>query len=551
VSQAFYRKWRPRTFDQVVGQDHVTQTLRNALQQSRIVHAYLFGGPRGTGKTSTARILAKAVNCLSDAEERPCNHCVMCQAIDDGRAMDLIEIDAASHTGVDHIRELRDKISFAPAEARYKFYIIDEAHMLSPSAFNALLKTLEEPPAHAILVLATTEAYKIPATVISRCQRFDFRRIPLSAMVDRLQQIAGDEGLQAEDGVFELIARQSTGSMRDAESLLDQLATFTRSEITLAQVQTILGTTSSEAVGDLVRQVNAGDLAGGLGTVNRALAEGADPRQLSKDLLEYLRGLLLVKSTGHAPPELTKEQAKEMTSQASRLSLDQLVLTIKIFNQAAIDLKDSAQPQLPLELALVEAILEQGPMKAPGDPADSTSGNWEREASALPRTVSGPKDLPSTASDQSPLEGSPKEDVAFRAAEDVAAAGGDEPVAGNLEQLRDAWTKVVAAVNRQSMHLAAVVRGCPPMAIEEDIVILHAGSPFHKEKLESDRARQLVEEGISETLGRPYRVKCVLQSDAPGQGTKEEDLERLIDDPMIRAGLELGGEIGTVEKRAP
>jgi DNA polymerase-3 subunit gamma/tau len=551
VSHAFYRKWRPRTFDQVVGQDHVTQTLRNALQQSRIVHAYLFSGPRGTGKTSTARILAKAVNCLSDDEERPCNHCVMCEAIDDGRAMDLIEIDAASHTGVDNIRDLRDKISFAPTEARYRFYIVDEAHMLSPPAFNALLKTLEEPPPHAILVLATTEAYKIPATVISRCQRFDFRRIPLSAMIDRLQHIAGDEGLQVQDGVLELIARQATGSMRDAESLLDQLATFAGSEITLAQVQAMLGSTSSEAVQDLVRQVNSGDLAGGLGTVNRALAEGADPRQLTKELLEYLRGLLLVKSTGHAPPELTKEQAKEMASQASRLSLDQLVRTIKIFNQAALDLKDSAQPQLPLELALVEAILEEGPTKAPRGPADSASGHMERGPSAPPRAASGPKDVPPTAGDQSSLEGSSSEDVAVQAAQDVPAAGGGQSVAGGLEQLQGAWAHVVAAVNRQSRHLAAVVRDCPPMALEEEVVILHAGSPFHKQQLESDRARQLVEEGVTEILGRPYRVKCVLQSNAPAQRTKDDDLERLIDDPMIRAGLELGGEIGTVEKRAP
>ncbi|MGB3905455.1 MAG: DNA polymerase III subunit gamma/tau, partial [Anaerolineae bacterium] len=199
MSQAFYRKWRPRTFAEVVGQDHVTRTLRNALKHSRIVHAYLFSGPRGTGKTTTARILAKAVNCLGEGIDRPCNECLMCEAIDEGRAIDLIEIDAASHTGVDDIRDRQEKINFLPSVARYKFYIIDEVHMLSGSAFNALLKTLEEPPSHAIMVLATTEPHKIPATVLSRCQRFGFRPIPLEDMMARLRNIAAHEGLEVEE----------------------------------------------------------------------------------------------------------------------------------------------------------------------------------------------------------------------------------------------------------------------------------------------------------------------------------------------------------------
>jgi len=549
VSHAFYRKWRPRAFQHIVGQDHVTQTLRNALRQSRIVHAYLFSGPRGTGKTSTARILAKAVNCLAEIEERPCNECTMCQAIDEGRALDLVEIDAASHTGVDDIRELRDKISFAPTEARYKFYIIDEVHMLSTSAFNALLKTLEEPPPHAILVLATTEPHKIPATVISRCQRFDFRRIPLQAMIERLRQIADEEGLAVEEGALDLIARQSTGSMRDAESLLDQLATFGGSQITLSQLQIVLGTASSQAVGDLVGQLVAGDVAGGLSAVSRAMSEGADARQLSKELLEYLRGLLLLKSTGHAPSELTKEQQKEMSRQAESLSLARLLRVIKIFNQAAIDLKNSTQPQLPLELAFVEATLDDEADSPLGDGGSPHSSTAVKPQVAAQSTESSHQSVARGNSERSPQQPqAPKKHAPV--AESSRRLGGQE-IAGNLEGLRDAWGEVVAAINRQNMHVAAVIRDCSVVAFEEDVVVLQAKYPFHKEKLESERAKRMVEDAVSDILGERCRVKCILSSALPAPGPDEDDLGQLAEDPMIKAGLKLGGEIGSVERRTP
>src|SRR5512139_3622310 len=225
MAQALYRKWRPQTFDEVSGQEHVLHTLRNAIGSGRIAHAYLFSGPRGTGKTTMARLLAKAVNCLNpDPSARPDNTCAICTAITEGRLLDLIELDAASNRGIDEIRDLRDKINFAPGQARYKVYIIDEVHMLTEPAFNALLKTLEEPPPHVIFILVTTDPHKIPATITSRCQRFDFRRIPLQVSVDRLAYIVMQEGLRAEPAALELIARQGTGAMRDAISLLDQLA---------------------------------------------------------------------------------------------------------------------------------------------------------------------------------------------------------------------------------------------------------------------------------------------------------------------------------------
>src|SRR5215212_44476 len=252
MSTALYRKWRSQSFDEVVGQEHVVQTLRNALREGRVAHAYLVAGPRGTGKTSSARILAKALNCSAPEAERPCNKCPTCIAITEGRMIDLIEIDAASNNGVDDIRELRDKVGFRPSEGRYKIYIIDEVHMLSNSAFNALLKTLEEPPPHARFVLATTEPHKIPATVLSRCQRFDFRRIPAPEIAGHLERIVAAEGFQADHDALLAIARSAQGCMRDAVSLLDQMLSFGSESVTLEQVQQVLGAVNAQAVAELV-----------------------------------------------------------------------------------------------------------------------------------------------------------------------------------------------------------------------------------------------------------------------------------------------------------
>src|SRR5512143_528153 len=264
MTQALYRKWRPQTFDEVVGQEHVLQTLRNAIGANRIAHAYLFSGPRGTGKTTLARLLAKAVNCLNpDLSARPDNTCAICAAISDGRLLDLIALDAASNRGIDAIRDLRDKINFSPGQARYKVYIIDEVHMLTEPAFNALLKTLEEPPPHAIFVLATTDPHKVPATIVSRCQRYDFRRLTLAEITQRLNVIVADEGLTAAPEALTLIARQATGAMRDAESLLDQLAA-SGTAITVAQAQATLGAGPIEIISAVADGLAEGDAARGL-----------------------------------------------------------------------------------------------------------------------------------------------------------------------------------------------------------------------------------------------------------------------------------------------
>src|SRR5512136_922233 len=356
MPQALYRKWRPQTFDEVSGQEHVLHTLRNAISSGRIAHAYLFSGPRGTGKTTLARLLAKAVNCLNpDPAARPDNVCAICTAIAEGRLLDLIELDAASNRGIDEIRDLRDKINFAPGQARYKVYIIDEVHMLTEPAFNALLKTLEEPPAHAIFVLATTDPQKVPATIVSRCQPFAFRRLTVSEIVARLQELVAAEGLAAEPEALTLIARQATGAMRDAVSLLDQLAAGSE-EITVARAQAVLGAGALRWVSDVVSALCEANAAPGLDAINQAMDSGADARQFARQIVEQLRSLMLIKLGDPALVDLPVEQRATYNGQAERLELDRLTRAIKLFNQAALDLRGGWQPQLPLELALVEAL---------------------------------------------------------------------------------------------------------------------------------------------------------------------------------------------------
>jgi DNA polymerase-3 subunit gamma/tau len=300
MSQSLYRKWRPINWDGVIGQEHVVQTLRNAVTGERVAHAYLFSGPRGTGKTTTARILAKAVNCLDEnLANRPCNQCAHCLGVNQGHFLDLIEIDAASNTSVEDVRDLRDKINFSPNLGRYKVYIIDEVHMLSTAAFNALLKTLEEPPPHAIFILATTEVHKIPATVLSRCQRHEFRRIPVKEIIANLNTLADAEKIQVNPDALSLVARQATGSMRDAISLLDQLASAGKI-ITLQLAQDVLGTATSQAVIEVIDAMQKHQSAQGLEAIHRSLDSGSDPRQFARQIVEYLRSLLLV-SMGNAP----------------------------------------------------------------------------------------------------------------------------------------------------------------------------------------------------------------------------------------------------------
>jgi DNA polymerase III subunit gamma/tau len=296
------RRWRPRKFEDVVGQPHVVTTLKNSIRRGRIAHAYLFAGPRGVGKTSISRILAKAVNCVEGVKEEPCNVCRTCTAIDSGGFVDVIEIDAASNRGIDEIRELRETVRYLPMEARYKVYIIDEAHMLTEPAFNALLKTLEEPPGHNIFVLATTEMQKIPYTIMSRCQRFDFRRISEPQIVEQLMRICADEGIGYDEKVLNYMVREADGSLRDAESILDQVIAYSGNHITETDAIGVIGVVQREVAYDIIKSVVDRDAKGGLELIARTLEQGHDPYQVYKGLVSFLRDLLMVKVWDGKPP---------------------------------------------------------------------------------------------------------------------------------------------------------------------------------------------------------------------------------------------------------
>ena len=509
AAQALYRKWRPRTFNEVVGQAHVTHTLQNALPSGRISHAYLFAGPRGTGKTSMGRLLAKAVNCLSTEDDKPCNQCRICQAINEGRLLDLVEVDAASNRGIDEVRSIREKVNFRPNEARYKVYILDEAHMLTEPAFNALLKTLEEPPPHVIFVLVTTEPHKIPDTILSRCQRFDFRRIPLQDVVSHLQHVAEQEGLAVEPAALELIARSATGSMRDAVSLLDQLISYGGEEITLGQVQSVLGAVASQAVGELVDQLAARNVAQGLNVINRVIGDGVDARQFNRQVVEYLRELLLIKvGDDSSLVRVTPEALQEMKGQAAQFPIRELIKMVKLFNQAGLDLKASPQSQLSLELAFVDAALDEerkeeeraaSPVGRPGSGAVPSPPAGVRVASAPP---SSPTSEPAQAIKEKP---------------------GEEPRAASmglkltLNTVNSQWGRILGEVKLRNRSVEALLKACRPLGVEGREVVLGFYYPFHKEKIEEPKNKALVESAVSQVVEGSCHVRCVLSPKGAGQ----------------------------------
>lgn len=530
MTQALYRKWRPRTFEEVVGQEHVVRTLRNALNSGRVHHAYLFAGPRGTGKTTTARLLAKAVNCLApEPADRPCNECPICQAVNEGRLIDLIEIDAASNTGVDDVRELRERVGFRPNEARYKVYVIDEVHMLSNAAFNALLKTLEEPPPHAIFVLATTEPHRIPATIRSRCQRFDFRRIPLQTIVERLERIAQEEGIPTEREALTLIARQATGSMRDAESLLDQLAAYTDGGITVEVVRAALGTGTEEAVMGLVDALATGDTARGLALIDQVVDQGTDPRQFARQVVEHLRGLLFTRlGSEETPLHVPDGLRAAFRAQAERFTPRQLARAVRLFNRAATEARAAWQAQLPLELAFVEAALAGEEEPAPVSPPSTRPQQAPAPAKETP-----PSPPPATARPASPPP-----------APEAAPAEGMP----DLTTLEARWPDLLRAIRTHNHSLEALLRSGKPLRVEGETVVIGFRYPFHRGKVAEENNRRAVEDALAHIFGRAVRVRCELARDPdekpspPPARSRQESGDQLVE----KAKRDLGARVSTL-----
>lgn len=354
---ALYRKWRPATFDEVKGQDHIVTTLKNQIKNDRIGHAYLFCGTRGTGKTSVAKIFAKAVNCANPVDGNPCGECEVCRAVAAGASMNVIEIDAASNNGVDNIREIKEEVAYPPTQGRFKVYIIDEVHMLSIGAFNALLKTLEEPPAYVIFILATTEAHKIPITILSRCQRYDFKRISIDTISARLSELMKAEGITADERALRYVAKAADGSMRDALSLLDQcLAFYMGQELKYENVLDVLGAVDTEVFSDFFRGVIEGDAIGLIHKLEKIIIDGRDLNQFVNDFTWYLRNLMLLQSATDASDvlEMSEENIKILKEDAARTDLNGIMRYIRVFSELSGQLKNSSQKRVMVEVALIK-----------------------------------------------------------------------------------------------------------------------------------------------------------------------------------------------------
>ena len=587
-SQTLYRKWRSQTFSDVAGQGHVTRTLLNALASGRLSHAYLFCGPRGVGKTTVARVLAKAVNCQAGGQGEPCNTCDVCQSISEGRALDVIEVDAASNRGIDEIRDLREKVNFAPNEARYKFYILDEAHMLTSEAANALLKTLEEPPPHIIFVLVTTEPHKLPATILSRCQRFDFRRIPLKESVARLAHICHQEGIDIDMGALELVARMATGSLRDAISLLDQLVAFCGRVVRLEDAQAVLGVVGSTTARDLVDLVLRGDLPAAIRLTNDVMAEGADLRQFNREVIEHLRGVMLMKVSGDPSGilDVTTEIADQMRAQAGQLSSEQIVRLVRIFGQADLGLRSPVPMQLPFELAVVEAVLslQDGSTRVEAPPQlrmpraeaiSEQSAGWRprvgptpgpmerrrralsaddssvspvgRGASAYPAAASG--DQAAIAEDVVKEEKAAASPVPKSAPADPRSANegtqaptptADEAQPLTLERVVQQWPRFIASLGTQDKKIQAILRDAEPGEVRGDCIVLHFAHAFHKQTIEKDTNLALVEKTLNSLLGGRWRVQCIVHE------LKREKRKLPVDDLLVREAVARGARIVAV-----
>jgi DNA polymerase III subunit gamma/tau len=531
AQQALYRKWRSQTFSDLKGQDAISQTLLNAVREGRIAHAYLFCGPRGTGKTSSARLLAKAVNCERPINGEPCNQCLSCVEINEGRSPDVIEIDAASNTSVDNIRELRNNANLMSVGGRYKVYILDEAHMLSGAAFNALLKILEEPPGHVIFVLATTEAHKMMATIISRCQRFDFRRFTMADTVARLRHVAAGEGLTLEPGAVELLARAAQGGMRDALSLLDQAITYSGQTITAEAVLRMLGLSDPGKLRGLLEAIAEGHAADALHTLNVLIEDGADTRQLHGQLADEWRALMLARAGADLTVvmERTADEAAAAKSLAERFSPEELLACARAFARQDGNARSLPVPQMALELLILEclAIRRGAPtMAQPMPPIALTSLTQPsaphpeprreppahlREVRAEPRAAQS--EPPSHVAHQTPS----REPAPLPGPSRQTMPATPPDLAHLLEQAQREWLNVRRVCKTRSPSVSALLVSAKPVMVEPDdppVLVLQASYDFHLQKLKTPQSREAVEWAIAQVLETPVRLRVIAASGA-------------------------------------
>ena len=547
MSEVFYRKWRPKRLDQVVGQEPVTQTLRQAVALGRVAHAYLFCGPRGTGKTSTARILAKAVNCLSPQDGEPDNECDICRSINEGRALDLIEIDAASNRGIDDIRNLSDRVRFSPNEARTKVYIIDEVHMLTEPAFNALLKTLEEPPPHAIFVLATTEVHKVPLTIISRCQRFDFRRIPPERIVDKLAQLCHEEGIEVDPQALRLIARTASGSLRDAENLLEQVVVSYGSPVSEEQVRDLLELGGDEMALELVGHIVNRAVRDGLMIINQVAGEGSDLRQLHRGVMDFLRATLLLKTNVVTPLGYPEDTMAQLRSLAEAASMEHLVLVLKTFAKA--DLRRDSSSPLPLELALVESSSE-APSQAVAERQSDGAAAGERRSHA---SATG---RPIATRPQAPVENKPPArppsappDTQPEAEPESTLLLPSEPAA----RLESQWREIIRALRHvgKKFKLGALLNVSKQRKVSDGVISIHFLHRSHVERMEQElndpETRRVVNEVFAKVMDDSYEIQPSLA--ATGANASQQSAAQR--SHLVRAAQAMGARVVDEKEEEP
>jgi DNA polymerase-3 subunit gamma/tau len=526
---ALYRKWRPQDFDNLVGQEHISKTLKNAIASGKIAHAYLFAGPRGTGKTSTAKILAKSLNCQHGPTANPCNVCPNCDKITAGTSMDVFEVDAASNRGIDEIRDLRETVKFAPVDGRYKVYIIDEVHMLTTEAFNALLKTLEEPPGHVVFVLATTEPHKIPATIHSRCQRYDFRRIGVREIEQRLATVAEHSGLQAAPEALKLIAIQADGGMRDALSILDQCAALESGDlITAAHVRQLLGLIGHEWVWQLTDAIAERDAHNVLLKLDELISMGKDVRQLLIEMALHARSLMLFKAAPSIENiEMYSDDKSVLAAQSTKFTHQELVEMLEVLHSTANETKWAAEPRIAVEMALITlcrraagtditaliervTVLEARLANQPEAAASIVSARPVQPISISPKQASVSPEPPQQQQ-QSSRQERPSVPAKATAAPPLPEAPSSS--IGNLNEIWAAVLKELLTSGKRSVH-ACVMQGHLTALTDSQAMVRFAAS-FPKERTEKDDYRAIVEKTIAQITGQQVKLICSLGQDTP------------------------------------
>jgi DNA polymerase-3 subunit gamma/tau len=510
-----YRRFRPQNFEEVVGQEHIVQTLREAVVQKRIAHSYLFAGPRGTGKTSIARILAKSLNCEKGVTPKPCDNCSSCISIREGRFMDVVEIDAASNRGIDEIRALKERVHFNPSEGRYKVYIIDEVHMLTNEAFNALLKTLEEPPLHTVFILATTEVHKVPETIVSRCQHFDFHRIPPVKIVEKLRKVAEEEKIKVDEEALKTVALQSGGSLRDALVFLEQLHFYSEDGITSEDVLTLLGKTPTEILSQLFNSLKEGDISSLLSQVDSLFARGFDFRQLNRDLLEFVHRAMLEKSN-------SKERNDDVRFAT-------LLSWLDILEETNREMRYTENERFTFELALIRMV------KLIGSSAhliEARLNSLEEKVASLSfeeRAPSPPKDI----------------SLPVKEEEQKKIGEGKESGEGSIdfEKVKRLWPLFMSAVKKRKVSTYALLLECEPRGVEGGKLLLSfkPRAEFHYKEIKKPMNMKVVEEALKESFQLNLEICCEISNENEedlGGGEKRVEKETSVEDFLASLGAE-------------